>query len=129
MTDFRTALRITALFLRECDRMALNIPELLRKYGERLTFKKNGAAVSGAGVIISSRDRHKSDGGIAHKGNALSDPYRYYIYCVPELMKNAVRGDTVSDGENEYYVLWKDEYKSRWGDYIRACVRQVRPGG
>lgn len=108
--------------------MTLNIPKLFEKYGVRLTIVKEGTAVSGYGLIISSRDRHKSDGGVAHLGDALSDPYCYYIYCVSDLLKNMVRGDTVSDGENEYYVLWKDEFRSIWGNYIKACVRQVRPG-
>ena len=102
------------------------LSEALSELGIKLTLHRGENVMSGTGVVIPYRNMQKSDGEVTHYGTSRSEPQKYYIYAESRFLKNAVRGDTVSDGKNEYYILWTDEYRSRYGNYVRAAVRACR---
>lgn len=97
---------------------------VFRRLGIPLTVHTRDNTAAGTGILLPVRSRKSSDGGISHKGTFRFEPQKYMLYTSRSFLENTVRGDTVSDGENEYYILWKDIYKSRWGDYCAACVKK-----
>ncbi len=107
----------------------MKIEDAINKCGTELTFEKEGRFFFGSGVIIPCLSKSSSGGSIGHKGDRINDPDIYNIYTTAELLGNAGRGDIVSDGENEYYILCKDVYNCRPGSYIRAIARMCRKEG
>ncbi len=107
--------------------MRFSIEAAIKRLGVVLTIQKGGNTYSNMGVIVPSREMRRSDGGVVHAGSALSEPAQYMIYAAGDLLSGAVRGDTVSDGRNEYYILWTDKYDCRFCNYTRACARIIRP--
>ncbi len=101
------------------------IQNAIRELGTPLTLYKGALSFTGAGVLSPVRNLQRADGGISHQGGARTEPVRYYLYAEPALLEAAERGDTVSDGKNEYYVLWKDAYSCPYGSYYKAAVRAV----
>ncbi len=79
----------------------------------------------GMAVIYPVRYTQKENGGEKTTSCGISDPHRYFCYTDAELMSGSEYGDIVTDSENEYYVLWTDEVKSRFGNYAKACMRKV----
>lgn len=103
--------------------MNISLIKAIRKNGIQLTVTKGENRITGRGIIVPFRNVRKSDGGISHDGSVRTDPHRCYIYTESDILKDTVRGDTVSDGQNEYYILWTDEYRSRYGNYIKAAAK------
>lgn len=84
--------------------------------------------IKGRGIMYPTRFSQRTNGGVTSTSYGRADPHRYFLYCKADLMKNVHYGNIVSDGENEYYILWTDEVKSKFGDYTKACVRKADRG-
>ena len=103
------------------------ISKVIDKYGVRMRLKSSENPPVFKGIIIPARNLQKSGGGIGHSSCLIADPHQYYIYAPAEFLTKAARGDIISDGKNEYYILWTDEYKSCCGNYTK--IKAVLSGG
>ena len=74
------------------------------------------------------RYSYKTDGGVESLPDGRGDPEKYFIYCNAESARDIHYGNIVSGSENAYYVLWSDEVKSRYGDYVKICARKIKRG-
>ncbi len=97
----------------------------LKCFGTPLTFEKGNKVYRSYGVLMPYRDVQKNNGGVTHKGNFRNEPDKFVLYTDDRFLHKAVRGDTVSDGKNEYYILWKDVFTSRKGSYTKAALRKT----
>ncbi len=83
---------------------------------------------TGYAVIFPERYFQRINGGVDISPHGRGDPKKYFIYCNIELGHEVQYGNIVSDSENAYYILWSDEVKSRYGDYVKICARKVKRG-
>lgn len=83
---------------------------------------------SGYAVIFPERYTQRIIGGVEISSHGRADPKKYFIYCNIGLGHGVRYGDIVSDNENAYYILWSDEVKSKFGDYVKICARMVKRG-
>ncbi|MBR2177149.1 MAG: hypothetical protein IJ861_09430 [Clostridia bacterium] len=95
------------------------ICKAIEKLGRNIFF----GGQCGKAVIYPVRYTEKEGGGAGETAEGRYDPHRFFIYGGTELLDKIQYGDTVSDGENEYYVLWTDKYLCSQGGYIKLCVR------
>ena len=78
----------------------------------------------GKAVFSTKRYAENFSGGTVRNYNGMKDPHRVFIYANTELLGDAVIGDIVRDGSNEYYVLWVDDIRSKYGGYSKAFLRK-----
>lgn len=105
--------------------MKSSIIRTIERIGTDITVQRDNMTDRGKAVIYPVRYTSKSGGGTGSAEEGRNDPHKYYIYAKSELLGGAVRGDTVSDGKNEYYILWTDDYESKYGSYTKACARKA----
>ena len=82
----------------------------------------------GCAVIFPVRYSQRINGGVDISPHGRGDPEKYFIYCNFEIGNGVQYGDIVSDTENAYYILWSDEVKSKYGDYVKICARKIKRG-
>ena len=82
----------------------------------------------GYAVIFPERYAQKINGGVNISPNGRGDSEKYIIYCNIEVGVGVQYGNIVSDTENAYYILWSDEVKSKYGDYVKICARKIKRG-
>ncbi len=82
----------------------------------------------GKAVIYPERYAENFSGGIVRNHNGIKDPHRSFIIAQSGLLDDAVIGDIVREGTNEYYVLWTDDIKTKFGCYTKACIRKCERG-
>lgn len=105
--------------------MSDNIKNAIEKIGENVTISTAAGTTSGIAVLYPVRYDRNLFGGIVNSTEGRSDPSRYMMFCGSELLKNARYGDKVISQNNSFTVLWVDEYDSRVGNYIKACLRRI----
>ncbi len=105
--------------------MKSSIIKTIERIGTDITVLRGDGTDKGKAVIYPVRYTSKSNGETGSVSEGRNDPHLYYIYAESGLLGGTVRGDTVSDGENEYYILWTDDYESKYGGYTKACARRI----
>lgn len=105
--------------------MRNSIPAAIKKTGVSLILRKENKIKKGIGVILPDTDKKIQDKKVNHKGCFRSEIHDYILYADTAFLENAERGDTVSDGKNEYYILWTTAYECRYGGFITAALRKT----
>lgn len=102
--------------------------QAIEKTGRAVSVTTPEGTVSGLGVITPVRSTAKKNGGVYQGAAGISEPQRFYLFTDNDTAAGARRGDSVSDGENEYYVLWTDSFDTVYGGYTKICMQLKREG-
>ena len=86
-------------------------------------IQKLGISVSinskiGLAVIYPERS-----GSISHTSEGHSDSGKFMLFAETSLLENANYGDIISDGKNQYMLLWANTYSCKCGSYAKACMK------
>ena len=86
-------------------------------------IQKLGISVSinskiGLAVIYPERS-----GSISHTSEGHSDSGKFMLFAETSLLENANYGDIISDGKNQYMLLWANTYSCKCGSYVKACMK------
>ncbi len=112
------------MFLKKYERVMNNIKNAIDKIGLNVSVETKCGTREGIAVLYPVRYDRNLFGGTENGIEGRTNPERYMMFCESRLLKNAEYGDVVYEGENSFTVLWVDEYESRIGKYIKACLRK-----
>lgn len=60
---------------------------------------------------------------ITHTSEGYSDSGKFILFSEIALLENAEYGDIISDGTNQYMLLWANTYSCKGGSYAKACMK------
>lgn len=95
------------------------IKKIIRQFSKEILV--NGEKASAVIYPV----RRGKDGNIGSSDSGRFDIKRYYMFTDGILPEGTGYGSIVSDGENEYYILWTDEWKTAAGEYTKVCMRKT----
>ncbi len=95
----------------------------IRKAIQKLGIPVAIGTKSGLAVIYPEKS-----GNITHTSEGHSYSGRFMFFSEISLLENAEYGDIVSDGKNQYMILWTDTYSCRYGSYAKACMKIFTDG-
>ena len=100
----------------------------IRTLGVPISVTTPQGTAEGFGVIMPSRNKSRNNGGISVGCAGVSEPQRFSMISESGVASGMRYGDRVSDGENEYYVLWTDSVEGRFGRYAKTEMQLMREG-
>ena len=65
----------------------------------------------------------EKSGSISHTSEGHSDSGKFMLFAETSLLENANYGDIISDGKNQYMLLWANTYSCKCGSYVKACMK------
>lgn len=65
----------------------------------------------------------EKSGSISHTSEGRSDSGKFMLFAETSLLENANYGDIISDGKNQYMLLWANTYSCKCGSYVKACMK------
>lgn len=97
----------------------------IRKIGLPLRVRTENGWREGRGVLYPLRWEQTQWGSLSVQTEGIAQSLRYLLYCPHELLEGCGYGsEIVQDGER-FVMIWKDDFVSRWGGYVKACLRKV----
>ena len=90
----------------------------LQKAIQKLGISVSINSKTGLAVIYPERS-----GSISHTSEGHSDSGKFILFSEIALLENAEYGDIISDGTNQYMLLWANTYSCKGGSYAKACMK------
>ena len=90
----------------------------LQKAIQKLGISVSINSKTGLAVIYPERS-----GSISHTSEGHSDSGKFMLFAETSLLENANYGDIISDGKNQYMLLWANTYSCKCGSYVKACMK------
>ena len=86
-------------------------------------IQKLGISVSINSKIGLAMIYPEKSGSISHTSEGHSDSGKFMLFAETSLLENANYGDIISDGKNQYMLLWANTYSCKCGSYVKACMK------
>lgn len=93
--------------------------------GRDVTAQQQNGNSGGAAVIYPARIRTASGDRGSFTEAGMAEQQLYYMLCPVSFSGGLSRGDTVTDQDTEYYVLWTEDVCTAQGSYGRVCMRKI----
>ena len=116
---------VTDLCLKGYERVNDSIKNAIEKIGETVSVSTSEGTTVGTAVLYPVRYDKNLFGGTNNNAEGRSDPAGYMMFCNSKLLRNAGYGDKVFGENHHFTIIWVDEYDSRVGSYIKACLRRI----
>jgi len=99
----------------------MRIEKIIRLLGREVLINGTKARA----VIYPVRNGSSRNGGIGSDSSGRLDPHLFYMFADRALTRGAGYAGIVSDGTDEYYILWADVWKSSSGEYMKVCMKKT----
>lgn len=94
------------------------LQKAIQKLGIPVSIKNSNETKTGLAVIYPEKSES-----ITHTSEGHSDSGKFILFSETALLENAEYGDIISDGTNQYMLLWANTYSCKCGSYAKACMK------
>lgn len=101
------------------------LQKAIQTIGITISVQSSGGIKKGKAVFYPIRYQQKSNGSLSYTSEGRTDNGSYFIFTEPSLLDGAEYGDTISDNNNQYILLWTDTYSGKFGNYTKACMKLI----
>lgn len=94
------------------------LQKAIRKLGIPVSVTVSDETRTGLAVIYPEKS-----GRLSHTSEGHSDSGKFMLFSETSFLENANYGDIISDGTNQYMLLWANTYSCKCGSYAKACMK------